>query len=50
MKIKGFACAVVIALAVPAYAQGPKITATPQKLDEDYTARIKKATPDPNSE
>ena len=26
---------------------GPRITATPQKLDEDYTARIKKATPDP---
>jgi Zinc carboxypeptidase len=47
MKFKGFACAVMVALAVPAYAQGPKITATPQKLDEDYTARIKKATPDP---
>jgi hypothetical protein len=25
---------------------GPRTTATPQKLDEDYTARIKKATPD----
>ena len=25
---------------------GPRNTATPQKLDEDYTARIKKATPD----
>ena len=30
-----------------AYAQGPRTTATPQKLDEEYTARIKKATPDP---
>src|SRR5215813_5979740 len=26
---------------------GPRVTATSQKLDEDYTARIKKATPDP---
>src|SRR6185503_12958816 len=26
---------------------GPRTTATPQKLDEEYTARIKKATPDP---
>ena len=25
---------------------GPRTTATPQKLDDDYTARIKKATPD----
>jgi hypothetical protein len=25
---------------------GPRTSATPQKLDEDYTARIKKATPD----
>ena len=25
---------------------GPRTTATPQKLDEDYGARIKKATPD----
>src|SRR5215217_288768 len=29
------------------HAQGPRTTATPQKLDEEYTARIKKATPDP---
>src|SRR5258708_9256749 len=30
------------------YAQaGPRASATPQKLDEDYTARIRKATPDP---
>src|SRR3954470_17387850 len=47
MTFKGFACAVMIAVAVPTYAQGPRMTATPQKLDEDYTARIKKATPDP---
>ena len=40
MKFKGFACAVMIALAVPAFAQGPRVTATPQKLDEEYTARI----------
>ena len=26
---------------------GPRVTSTPQKLDDDYTARIKKATPDP---
>ena len=32
----------------PVYAQaGPRTTATPQKLDEEYTARIKKATSDP---
>jgi hypothetical protein len=36
-----------VAIASPAYAQGPRMTATPQKIDEDYTARIKKATPDP---
>ena len=47
MKFKGFACALLVALAVPVYAQGPRMTATPQKLDEEYTARIKKATPDP---
>jgi len=34
-------------LADRVYAQaGPRTTATPQKLDEEYTARIKKATPD----
>jgi Zinc carboxypeptidase len=50
MRIKGFACGLLMAfaaVAAPAYAQGPRVTATPQKLDEDYTARIKKATPDP---
>src|SRR4051812_886279 len=54
MRTKGYArgLAVVLALsagtiAQPAYAQGPRVTATPQKLDEDYGARIKKATPDP---
>src|SRR3954462_15884789 len=54
MRTKGYArgLAVVLALAAgtiaqPAYAQGPRVTATPQKLDEDYGARIKKATPDP---
>src|SRR3954464_6311492 len=54
MRTKGYArgLAVVLALsagtiAQPAYAQGPRVTATPQKIDEDYTARIKKATPDP---
>ena len=47
MTFKGFACAVMVALAAPAFAQGPRMTATPQKLDEEYTARIKKATPDP---
>ena len=31
---------------IPVFAQGPRTTATPQKLDEEYTARIKKATPD----
>jgi hypothetical protein len=31
----------------PAAAQGPRTTATPQKIDEEYTSRIKKATPDP---
>src|SRR4051812_26262408 len=47
MRIKGFTCALLIALAAPAFAQGPRMTATPQKLDEEYTARIKKATSDP---
>src|SRR4051812_30468204 len=49
MRIRGFACGLLLAVtaAAPAYAQGPRTTATPQKLDEDYTARIKKATPDP---
>jgi hypothetical protein len=43
------ALALLLAAGVPAsaYAQGPRTTATPQKLDEEYTARIKKATPDP---
>ena len=36
-----------IASHIPLFAQaGPRTTATPQKLDEEYTARIKKATPD----
>src|SRR5262245_32954526 len=50
MKTKHFAGALFVAaaaMASPVYAQGPRMTATPQKLDEDYTARIKKATPDP---
>jgi len=50
MRTTGFVCALALAFAVvaaPASAQGPRTTATPQKLDEDYTARIKKATPDP---
>src|SRR5215211_2340201 len=34
------------AMAPSIYAQGPRTTATPQKIDEDYTSRIKKATPD----
>ena len=47
---RGLACGLlfaVVALAPPAYAQGPRTTATPQKIDEEYTSRIKKATPDP---
>src|SRR4029077_13622403 len=47
---RGAIVALVIAGAAPGslYAQsGPRTTATPQKLDDDYTARIKKATPDP---
>jgi zinc carboxypeptidase len=54
MRSKGFVCGLAIAIAavagvhVPVRAQsGPRATATPQKLDEDYTARIKKATSDP---
>ena len=54
MKIRGFARGSALALGVaaaayapPVYAQGPRVTTTPQKIDEDYTARIKKATPDP---
>ena len=50
MRTTGFVCALALACAVvaaPVSAQGPRTTATPQKLDEDYTARIKKATPDP---
>jgi Zinc carboxypeptidase len=54
MRSKGFVCGLAIAIAaaagvhVPVRAQsGPRTTATPQKLDEDYTARIKKATSDP---
>jgi hypothetical protein len=53
LRSKGFVCGLAIAIAaaagvhVPVRAQsGPRTTATPQKLDEDYTARIKKATPD----
>jgi hypothetical protein len=37
----------LVSLAMPVYAQGPRTTATPQKIDEEYTSRIKKATPDP---
>ena len=47
------ACGVAVAAAAVAGAStavraqsGPRITATPQKLDEEYTSRIKKATPD----
>ncbi len=49
MRLKVLAGSVLLAAAIaaPAYAQGPRVTATPQKIDEDYTARIKKATPDP---
>lgn len=53
MRTLGFgrasALALLLAAGVPTsgYAQGPRTTATPQKLDEEYTARIKKATPDP---
>lgn len=31
-----------LARAGPVHAQGPRATATPQKIDEEYTARIKK--------
>ncbi|HTM24798.1 MAG TPA: M14 family zinc carboxypeptidase [Vicinamibacterales bacterium] len=31
----------------PVYAQAARASGAPQKLDEEYTARIKKATPDP---
>ena len=50
MRIRGFACGLLLAgvvVATPAFAQGPRVTSTPQKIDEEYTARIKKATPDP---
>jgi hypothetical protein len=48
MRIRVLACALLAAaITAPAHAQGPRVTATPQKIDEDYTARIKKATPDP---
>ena len=53
MRFKALVSGAAIAIAVtagayvPVYAQGPRTTATPQKLDDDYTARIKKATPDP---
>lgn len=53
MRFRAFVCGAALAVAatvgvpVPAQAQaGPRTTATPQKLDEEYTARIKKATPD----
>jgi hypothetical protein len=53
MRFKALVCGAVLALAAatgidaPVQAQsGPRNTATPQKLDEEYTARIKKATPD----
>ncbi|HEY2432044.1 MAG TPA: M14 family zinc carboxypeptidase [Vicinamibacterales bacterium] len=49
MRLKALAGGVLLAGAItaPAFAQGPRVTATPQKIDEDYTARIKKATSDP---
>src|SRR5512146_1367350 len=49
MRLKALAGGLLLAAAIaaPAAAQGPRVTATPQKIDEDYTARIKKATPDP---
>src|SRR5262249_15006252 len=53
VRSRGAGVFVVLALlALPAYhplypQSGPRTTATPQKLDEDYTSRIKKATPDP---
>src|SRR6186713_3246478 len=50
MKTTRFACGLALAfatIALPAHAQGPRTTATPQKLDEEYGARIKKATSDP---
>jgi hypothetical protein len=49
MKTKHLACVLVMAaaaMASPVYAQGPRTTATPQKIDDEYTTRIKKATPD----
>ena len=53
MRFEAFVCGAALAVAatvgvpVPVQAQsGPRTTATPQKLDEEYTARIKKATPD----
>jgi zinc carboxypeptidase len=53
MRLKAFVCGAAITIAattgvsVAVHAQsGPRTTATPQKLDDDYTARIKKATPD----
>jgi hypothetical protein len=48
------ACAVALTASLtagisshPSAQSGPRATAASQKLDEDYTARIKKATPDP---
>jgi len=49
MKTTRFALGLALAfvtIAPPAYAQGPRATTTPQKLDDEYGARIKKATPD----
>jgi hypothetical protein len=49
MRSRSFACGLLLAVAAlaPVHAQGPRTTATPQKIDEEYTARIRKATPDP---
>lgn len=53
MRCQALVCGAAIAvataagMAAPVQAQsGPRNTATPQKLDEEYTARIKRATPD----
>src|SRR4051812_16526686 len=54
MRLQACARGAIVALVLAGVApvqllaqSGPRVTATPQKLDEDYTARIKKATPDP---
>src|SRR5688572_13365230 len=49
MRSRSFACGLLLAVTAlaPVHAQGPRTTATPQKIDEEYTTRIRKATPDP---